>query len=50
MKNNNIYDAVKLFYDSELDWNLILNRELTEEFIRLEVFKGTKDEDLFLKW
>lgn len=50
MKNNNIYDAVKLFYDSELDWNLILNRELAEEFIRLEVFKGTKDEDLFLEW
>jgi hypothetical protein len=53
MENNtthNAYDMVDFFYKSDPDWNLVLDRQYTEEFLRLQAFKGQGDEDLYYIW
>lgn len=50
MGNNNTYDIVASFYKSDPDWNLILDRQYAEGFLRLEAFKGHDDDDLYYVW
>lgn len=47
---HNAYDMVDFFYKSDQDWNLVLDRNYTEEFLRLQAFKGRGDEDLYYIW
>src|SRR5574344_1172968 len=50
MAKNNTYDIVDFFYKSDPDWNLILDRQYVEEFLRLEAFQGKDDEELYYVW
>lgn len=46
----NVYDLVVDFYENDEGWNQILDRSLTEGYLRKQAWKGVSDEELKKEW
>ncbi len=47
---DNVYDMIDDFYAHDEGWNTLLRHEYAEGFLRLEAWKGKKDDDLYRVW
>lgn len=50
VKQNNVYDLIKDFYDADEDWNIYLSQKYAEGFIRSKAFSGTPEDELCHIW
>lgn len=46
----NVYDEVYNFYDQELSWDTIVNRDWIEGFLRQKAWQGASDSELRMLW